>query len=125
VFLEIKESFILLRSEKCLYAKFNKRREITCILTVYVDDIDITGIEVEITITWKFQKEKFRITDVGEVNFITGVKLEKCKDGYLLYQRKYIKDILIRFNIEKYITSSNMIPAENEEMRKKKFSSTR
>jgi len=44
------------RSEPCLYAKFNKRREITCILAVYVDGILITGTEEEIRITRKFSE---------------------------------------------------------------------
>jgi len=112
--------FKRLRSKSCLYAKFNKRREITCILADYADDILITGTEEEITRTREFLKEKFQISDVGEANFIIGVKFEKCKDGYLLHQKKYTKDILKRFNIEKYIPLSNMIPVENEEMIKKK-----
>ena len=117
--------FKRLRSEPCLYVKFNKRKEITCILAVYVDDILITGIEEEIIKTRKFMKEKFQITDVGKANYIIGVKFEKYKDGYLLHQKKYTNDVLKRFNIEKYTPSSNMVPVENKEMRKKKFSSTK
>jgi len=38
--------------------------------------------------------------------------LKNAKDGYLLHQKKHTKNILKRFNIEKYIPLSNMIPVE-------------
>jgi len=55
---------------------------------------------------------------------LTGIKFEKEKDGYLLQQRRY-ENILDKYDINKYKISSNMIPEENEKLRKKKFNITR
>jgi len=86
------------------------QNKLTCILTVYVDDILLTGNEHEIKNTKNLLKKHFNITDVGNVNTIIGIKFEKEKDGYLLQQRRYVENILDKYDRNKYKISSNMIP---------------
>jgi len=113
------------KSEPCLYIKRNKNDKIISLLAVYVDDIIITGVENEILKIKNELKSKFKITDVGNVDFIIGIKFEKLKDGYLLHQKRYLDEILSKFNIDKYRPSSNMLPIINEELRKKSFDQTK
>jgi len=90
--------FIRLSSEPCLYKKV-KNNKIVCIVGIYVDDILITGIEEEIDKTVKLIKENYVVTDVGQADFIIGIKMEKTNEGYLLHQKRYVKDILEKFGL--------------------------
>jgi len=54
----------------------------------------------------------FKANDVGEVNFKIGIKFIKCKDGYLIYQKKYLKEILNKFIIGKYTPVSNTLKTQ-------------
>lgn len=120
-----KMNFERLKSEPCLYIKRNKDGKVICMLAVYVDDILITGIESDTLNTRNMLKEKFKITDTGFANFIIGIKIEKLKDGYLLHQKRYLDELLKKFNIDKYKPVSNIMPIENEYLRKKKFDQTK
>ena len=89
------------KREPCLYIKRNKNGKIASLLAVYVDDIIISGVENEILKIKNELKSKFKITDVGNVGFIIGIKFEKLKDEYLLHQKRYLDEILNKFNIDK------------------------
>jgi len=106
------------KREPCLYIKRNKNGKIASLLAVYVDDIIISGVENEILKIKNELKSKFKITDV---DFIIGIKFEKLKDGYLLHQKRYLDEILNKFNIDKYRPTSNTLPIINEDLRKKNF----
>jgi len=112
-------------SDPCVYIKKDKNNKIICLLAVYVDDIIIAGTDSEINKTKSSIKNNFEATDVGEVDFIIGIKFVKCKDGYLIHQKKYLNEILNKFDINKYKPTSNTIPVENTILRKKKFNVTK
>jgi len=96
-----------LRSESCLYTKFNKRREITRILTVYIDGITYNR-------NWRrnhknkknFWKRNSRSHPFGRWSqfYYWGKIWKMQKMVILLHQKNYTKDILKRFNIEKVHT---------------------
>ena len=69
-------------------------------------------------------KEKFEITDIGLADFIIGIKIEKLNDGYLLHQKRYIENILDRFEINKYKQTSNTVPIIDEKLRNKTIDKT-
>ena len=69
-------------------------------------------------------KEKFEITDIGLADFIIGIKIEKLNDGYLLHQKRYIENILDRFEINKYKQTSNTVPIKDEKLRNKTIDKT-
>jgi len=117
--------FNRLLSEPCLYVKRNAHNKIICLLGVYVDDILITGENKEILKVKRLLKDKFDITDTGYVDFIVGIKFVKCKDGYLIHQKRYLNDIFKKFNIDKLKPCSNMIPINNKKLKEKTFNSTK
>jgi len=77
-----------------VYIKENKNKEIICILTVYVDDILIIGKKNEILDVKDQIKNIYKIKDIGEVDFVICIKFEKQKNGYILHQKGYIKELL-------------------------------
>ena len=77
----IKMSFRRLTSEPCIYVKENNSNEIQCVIAVYVDDILLAGKEREIKYVKEQIKMHFNIKDIGDVDFIIGIKFEKCGDG--------------------------------------------
>ena len=86
-----------------------------------MDDIIVTGTDDEIIQTKSLINKNFEATDVGEVDFIIGIKFVKCKDGYIIHQRKYLDEILNKFDINKYNPTSKTIPTESNELRSRKF----
>ena len=70
-------------------------------LIVYVDDLIIAGNnefeleKIKIALT-----RKFSMTDLGELNFFLGIKIERKEDGMYLSQTAYLKNLLKRFNME-------------------------
>jgi len=122
----IKIGFTRLKSEPCVYKKINNKKEIICILSVYVDDILIAGTLAEINSVKESIKRKFNIKDIGDVEFVIGIKFNKIKDGYILHQSRYVNDILNKFSTDSYTkTTKNLIPKENPQLRTKKFNETK
>jgi len=116
--------FERLNSEPCVYALKDKYTNIICIIAIYVDDILIAGNRKIINKIKSKIKNKFDLSDLGDVDFIIGIKFIKCKDGYIIHQLSYLKEILDRFNIDKYHKISNMIYTEDEKLRERKFNKT-
>jgi len=117
-------NFRRIKSEPCLYVKFDNNKNIICILSVYVDDILIAGKENEINNVKESIKERFNIKDIGNVEFVIGIKFEKVQNGYVLHQSRYVKDILNKYKINELTPLRNFTPRENEKLRKEKFNET-
>jgi len=67
----------------------------TVIICLYVDDLLITGSSTsEIEKTKKKLKQEFEMTDLGELSFFLGMKFVKLKTGILMYQKKYIGELI-------------------------------
>ena len=75
------------------YLLKKKNKKLICIV-LYVDDILITGNKQEIKKTAEYLISKYTITDVGDANFIIGIKFEKINCGYLIHQERYLNDVL-------------------------------
>jgi len=93
----IKINFQRLTRKPCIYVKDNSLKEVQCIIAVYVDDILLAGKEREIIYVNEQIKMYFYIKDIGDVDFVIGIKFEKCHDGYILRQKQYIKDLFVIF----------------------------
>ena len=120
----VKMNFRRLTSEPCIYIKENNSKEIQCIIAVYVDDILLAGKEKEIIYVKEQIKEYFNIKDIGEVDFIIGIKFEKCGDGYIIHQKHYIKDLLIKFKLVNSPPTKNLKPIEDLALRKERCDET-
>jgi len=68
-------------------------------MEVYVDDILIAGKSNEINTTKIKIKNKFEIREIGNVDFMIRIKFIKHKDVYLLNQKRYIKELLEKYNM--------------------------
>jgi Reverse transcriptase (RNA-dependent DNA polymerase) len=80
----------------CLYAYNN------CTIVVYVDDLIISGPNVEeVTELKNIIKGFFACTDTGLMKEYLGVLFERRKDGvFVLSQRQYLLNVLQRFGME-------------------------
>nr|CAN69370.1 hypothetical protein VITISV_010057 [Vitis vinifera] len=75
---------------------FNNRGTILYLL-VYVDDIIITGNNVEAAQTFIQQlSQRFSLKDLGPLIYFLGVEVTSHTNGLFLNQRKYIADLLNR-----------------------------
>lgn len=69
-------------------------------LLVYVDDIIITGNNVDAIEDFKrYLKTKFQIKDLGKLKYFLGIEVIETKSGVCLSQRKYCLDLLSEFSL--------------------------
>lgn len=65
------------------------------ILIVYVDDIIMTGDDVEaIKLLKRDLASEFEIKDLGHLKYFLGMEVARSKEGIVISQRKYILDLL-------------------------------
>nr|GEU40912.1 ribonuclease H-like domain-containing protein [Tanacetum cinerariifolium] len=83
------------------YSLFTKNSDyVFIILLVYVDDIVVTGNNVnEIEKFKQFLKSKFQIKDLGKLKYFMGIKVLDNKDGICLSQRNYCLELLHEFGL--------------------------
>src|SRR4051812_41320339 len=64
------------------------------ILAVYVDDIVITGDDVEeIQRLKKRLEEEFEVKNLGHLKYFVGIEIARSPRGSVLSQRKYVLDL--------------------------------
>ena len=84
------------------YSLFCKQQG-SCIilLAVYVDDIIVTGNNPdEINALKAFLDNKFKIKDLGELNYFLGMEVTKLPNGVALTQRQFALDLLKEFHCD-------------------------
>lgn len=87
--------------EPCVYFKTNKNRIV--IVALYVDDffifLDDTGEKLRLKIELM---KRFQIKDLGEIRQCLGLSVERNKQTgeIFVHQKRYIEEILKRFNME-------------------------
>jgi len=89
------------QTDYCLFGKYNKNNKLISLLTLYVDDILITGYDKEINYTCDFIKNKYKISKDTEANKIIGINIYKTKNGYKINQIDYINKIINKYNMNK------------------------
>ena len=90
----------MLEEDHCLYIKRSNNYFI--ILSLYVDDILIAGnYKKLIDVTKKWLSSNFKMKDMGEANYVLGVKILKDHSKRLLglSQEMYIKKMLKRYHM--------------------------
>jgi len=80
----------------------------TMITCLYVDDLLITDSSTsEIEKPKKKLKQEFEMTDLVELSFFLGMEFVKLKIGIVMYQKKYIGELLDKFEMKDCNTVSN------------------
>ena len=88
-----------LKTEQCIYVRFNEDRSEYILLAVYVDDLVIAGTIQEVIMKFKQQiNAKFECKDLGELDRIFIIEVTRTAEGGLfLSQSLYVKDKLEKF----------------------------
>ncbi|RVW14961.1 Retrovirus-related Pol polyprotein from transposon TNT 1-94 [Vitis vinifera] len=81
---------------KADYSLFTSRKgKSFTTLLIYVDDILITGNDVNAIVALKqFLHSHFRIKDLGDLKYFLGIEVSRSKKGISISQRKYTLEIL-------------------------------
>ena len=72
----------------CVFIK--KSRTGFCIISVYVDDLNIIGSPKDIDEAHKHLKKEFKMKDLGKTKYCLGLQLEHRPSGILVHQSAYI-----------------------------------
>ncbi|KAL0284099.1 UNVERIFIED_CONTAM: Retrovirus-related Pol polyprotein from transposon TNT 1-94 [Sesamum radiatum] len=90
--------FTMVEEDHCVYVKRSEKNFM--ILSLYVDDILLAGNNMELIVaTQKWLSSTFEMKDMGEAEYILGVKIHRDRSKKLLSlsQETYIKRIIERF----------------------------
>ena len=90
--------FVVCTSDSSLYILRHSGH--TILLTLYVDDLILTGSSEEIVQQIKLALQaEFRMKDLGELKYFLGVEFVRSSDSLWLLQRQYALDVLSRFGM--------------------------
>jgi hypothetical protein len=86
-----------------------------CIISLYVDDLNIIGTELDINEARYHLKTEFKIKDLGKTKFYLGLQLEHLPTGIFVHQSTYVQKILEKFNMDKaYPSKTHMVVRDLE-----------
>jgi len=94
-------------------------------LVIYVDDILISGSKKTIESVKLLIEKKFKMKDIGNVDYFIRIKFIKHKNGYFLHQHRYIDELLSKLNMKNCTPLRIMTPIENEDLKKVKVDETK
>ena len=77
-------------SDDCLCVFIKRSSSGFCIISVYVDDINIIGNTQNIDETRNHLKTEFEMKDLGKTKFCIGLQIEHLHSGILVHQSAYI-----------------------------------
>ncbi|XP_019242291.1 PREDICTED: uncharacterized protein LOC109222381, partial [Nicotiana attenuata] len=82
---------------------YKKNGDSMVFVAVYVDDVLVTGTDLEEIGTLKrYLHETFRIKDLGRLHYFLGLEILYKDNGVLISQRKFTMDLLSEFDCMKY-----------------------
>ena len=105
----VKEGFERCSCEHTLFIKTGDGGKIL-IVSLYVDDLIFTGNDESMFVKFKnSMKLEFDMTDLEKMKYFLGVEVLQNLEGIYISQRKYAKEILERFKMEKSNSVKNPI----------------
>nr|CAN82240.1 hypothetical protein VITISV_044199 [Vitis vinifera] len=82
------------QADHTLFVKKSHARKMA-ILIVYVDDIILSGNDMEeLQNLKKYLSEEFEVKDLGNLKYFLGMEVARSRKGIVVSQRKYILDLL-------------------------------
>jgi len=104
-----KEGFEKCPYEHTLFVKLSEGGNIL-IISLYVDDLIFTGNDENMFEEFKkSMKKEFNMSDLGKMHYFLGVEVIQNEKGIYICQKKYVRDLLERFGMEKSNLSRNPI----------------
>lgn len=92
--------FVASGKDTCVYMKKGATQNQTIYLVLYVDDLLIVTGDVNLMDELKnYLMNCFRMTDLKEIRFFLGIKIERTENKITLDQTGYINTVLKRFNM--------------------------
>ena len=74
---------------------FKRNQDKITALIVYVDDMVLTGNDLEeMKLLQEYLSKEFEIKDLGSLKYFLGIEVSRSKNGIFLSQRKYTLDLL-------------------------------
>ena len=84
-------------TDKCLFYKHVNGHLI--MIGVYVDDLVVVGRGDDIYQLQRALEKRFEVRELGDISQCLGIQFHQLKDGSrFIYQQKYIKEVLTRFD---------------------------
>jgi hypothetical protein len=81
-----------------------------CIISIYVDHLNIIGHTKYIDEAHNYLKMEFEMKNLGRTKFWLGLHIEHLHTGILIYQFAYVQKILEKFNMDKaYSARTRMV----------------
>jgi hypothetical protein len=72
-----------------------QKRGVSIYMLIYVDDIIVTASSQEsVAALLRDLKKEFALKDLGDLHYFLGIEVKKSKEGIVLSQSKYARDIL-------------------------------
>jgi len=109
------------KNDDCPCVFIKKSTSGFCIISVYVDDLNIIGNETDINEARHHLKTEFEMKDLGKTKFCLGLHLEHLPSGIFVYQAAYVQKILEKFNMDKAYPSRTPMVVRSLDMEKDPF----
>ena len=109
------------KNDDCPCVFIKKSTSGFCIISVYVDDLNIIGNETDINEARHHLKTEFEMKDLGKTKFCLGLQLEHLPSGIFVYQAAYVQKILEKFNMDKAYPSRTPMVVRSLDMEKDPF----
>ncbi|CAJ2660326.1 unnamed protein product [Trifolium pratense] len=114
---KIEAHFLSEKFEKCpvehtLFVKKVDNNDGILIVSIYVDDLIVTGNNLVHINTFKqSMMNRFAMSDLGKMKYFLGVEVCQTDDGIFIHQMKYASEILSKFGMENCnAVSSPIVP---------------
>ena len=108
-------------SDDCPCVFIKKSSTGFCIISVYVDDLNIIGSAPDIDEARNHLKMEFEMKDLGKTKFCLGIQLEHLPLGIMVHQAAYIQKILEKFNMDKSYPSKTPMVVRSLDVEKDPF----
>src|SRR3954470_4261162 len=96
-------------NEDCPCVFIRRSEDGFCIISMYVDDLNIIGTPDDIEEASSYLMSEFEMKDLGKTKFCLGLQLEHSHAVILVYQSAYIQKVLERFGFKKAYPSKTLM----------------